>query len=70
MNGLLNGWRYYDIGFQLNAVEFLPIIELWYENDILKYTHHQIRHEVGLDPNRPPQVTVVNQDFRQGEHPV
>ena len=68
-DGIHNGWKNYYIGFRLNSGGFVPTIELWYDNLILKYTHHRIGREVGIDQTKPPQV-LGDQAFRQGINPV
>lgn len=63
------GYNYYYIGFQTHTMGYLPMIDVFYHNNLIKYVRHHIGREVGIDQTQPPQIS-SNQGFRQGIHPV
>lgn len=63
------GYKSYYIGFKPNIGGFIPLIDLFYQNNVVKYAHHRIGYEVGIEQTKPPQIS-SDQDFRQGMHPV
>lgn len=63
-----NNLAKYQIGFEPTSGAFIPLMEMFYDNKLLKYVKHRMGFEVGSNPNQPPQIS-GRKTWKQGIHP-